>query len=69
MISIIKKILLLIGIILAIYFVVFLFRGEKNNLQTCNCLEVVGDEGNFICYTPTGELDTKGECVGPKIYK
>lgn len=54
--------------ILILLVVFSLLRNAENDTQTCRCLEVVGDESNFVCYTPAGELDTKGECVGPKIY-
>ena len=58
---------LLIIMVVVIYFIASFFK--KDEPQACRCLEVVGDESNFVCYTPSGEIDTKGECVGPKTYK
>jgi len=63
----IKKYWWIIIIILIIAFV--LFSGSNDEEQFCTCYEVVGAEDNFICYTPSGEVDTKGECVGRKIYE
>jgi len=65
----IKTTLLLVVIVLSIYYIASFFRDDDNKKQVCECFEVVGDEGNFICYTPLGEVDTKGECVGPRTYK
>lgn len=54
-------------LVITLYLIASLFRSDPAP-TTCRCLEVVGDESNFVCYTPNGELDTKGECVGPKTY-
>ena len=62
-----KHHILIIAILVSTLVLVGAFCKEKP--QTCKCLEVVGDEDNFVCYKPDGELDTKGECVGDKIYK
>ena len=62
-----KAILLLIATILVAFLV-----GQsqsRNKTPACECFEVVGDEESFVCYTPLGEVDTKGECVGHKAYK
>jgi len=61
-------ILFLGGLILISYFIYSLSNTETD-MQTCECFEVVGDEQNFWCNTPSGELDTKGECVGRRSYK
>ncbi|OGH23820.1 MAG: hypothetical protein A2629_00040 [Candidatus Levybacteria bacterium RIFCSPHIGHO2_01_FULL_41_15] len=63
-----EKYQILIGLlILGLAIFIGMSRGEPENV--CRCLELVGDENNFVCYTSLGELDTEGECVGPKAYK
>ena len=61
-----------VGILFVTLYVAFsIFGGggsTKNNEQFCRCIEVVGDESNFVCYIPSGEVDTEGECVGSKFY-
>ena len=56
-------------VIIIVLVIVFSILESKQDSKFCKCYEVVGDENNFICYTPSGEVDTKGECVGNKIYK
>lgn len=43
----------------------------NNNQNTCKCYEYVDDNGKTqsYCYTPYGEVDTKEECGGSRVYK
>lgn len=59
---------IILGIALIIGVIVFARYFELKSEKSCTCYEVVGDESNYACYIPSGELDTKGECVGSKIY-
>ncbi|MFC1630047.1 hypothetical protein ACFL06_00735 [Patescibacteria group bacterium] len=63
------QIIIGIAVVLIAIYIFFSIFIPSNQPETCTCYEVVGDEDNFICYTPNGEPDTKGECVGDKIYK
>ena len=60
------KILVGVAFFIALLWFVGFFNNEP---EMCECFEVVGDEDNFVCYTPQGELDTEGDCNGPKVYK
>ena len=62
-----KNVIIAILIIIVIFIIVF-YNKADNLEQSCTCYEVVGDESNYVCYTPHGEIDTEGECVGPKTY-
>lgn len=66
-----KPLQIIIGVVIALLAIYFLFSlfVPSNEKLTCECYYVVGDEDNFVCFTPDGEIDTEGECVGQKIYK
>jgi len=66
--KLLKEKQIIIFVLILVIVIIYALIKHDAPADMCRCIEVKGDEANYVCYTPDGAEDIKGECVGPKIY-